>query len=33
MRQIADEKNIPYESVLETVATALSAAYRKDFGV
>ncbi|MBP9762665.1 hypothetical protein KBD34_03535, partial [Patescibacteria group bacterium] len=32
MRQIADEKNIPYESVLETVATALSAAYRKDFG-
>ncbi len=32
MRQIADEKNIPYESVLDTVATALSAAYRKDFG-
>jgi N utilization substance protein A len=32
MRQIADEKNIPYESVLETVSTALSAAYRKDFG-
>jgi N utilization substance protein A len=32
MRQIADEKNIPYESVLETVETALAAAYRKDFG-
>ena len=32
MRQIADEKNIPYEAVLETVSTALSAAYRKDFG-
>lgn len=32
MRQIADEKNIPYEAVLETVCTALSAAYRKDFG-
>ncbi len=32
MKQIADEKNIPYESVLETVETALAAAYRKDFG-
>lgn len=32
MRQIAEEKNIPYESVLETVETALGAAYRKDFG-
>ncbi len=32
MKQIADEKNIPYESVLETVESALSAAYRKDFG-
>ncbi len=32
MKQIADEKNIPYESVLETVAMALAAAYRKDFG-
>lgn len=32
MRQIADEKNIPYEAVLDTVCTALSAAYRKDFG-
>lgn len=32
MRQICDEKNIAYESVLETVESALSAAYRKDFG-
>ncbi len=32
MKQIADEKNIPYGSVLETVETALAAAYRKDFG-
>jgi N utilization substance protein A len=32
MRQIADEKNIPYESVLETVESALAAAFRKDFG-
>lgn len=32
MKQIAEEKNISYESVLETVQTALAAAYRKDFG-
>ncbi|MBP7133687.1 transcription termination/antitermination protein NusA [Patescibacteria group bacterium] len=32
MKQIAEEKNISYESVLETVETALGAAYRKDFG-
>ena len=32
MKQIAEEKNIAYESVLETVETALAAAYRKDFG-
>ena len=32
MRQICDEKNISYESVLETVEFALAAAYRKDFG-
>lgn len=32
MKQIAEEKNIPYESVLETVESALAAAYRKDFG-
>ena len=32
MRQICEEKNISYESVLETVESALAAAYRKDFG-
>lgn len=32
MKQIAEEKNISFDSVLETVQTALSAAYRKDFG-
>jgi len=32
MKQIAEEKNISYESVLETVESALAAAFRKDFG-
>ncbi len=32
MKQIAEEKNISFESVLDTVQTALAAAYRKDFG-
>lgn len=32
MKQIADEKGISFDSVLETVETALAAAYRKDFG-
>jgi N utilization substance protein A len=32
MKQIAEEKNIPYPAVLETVESALAAAYRKDFG-
>ena len=32
MKQIAEEKNIAYESVLETVESALAAAFRKDFG-
>lgn len=32
MKQICDEKNIPYEAVMETVESALGAAYRKDFG-
>lgn len=32
MKQIADEKNISFEAVLETVENALAAAYRKDFG-
>ena len=32
IKQICDEKNIPYDSVLETIEAALAAAYRKDFG-
>lgn len=32
IKQICDEKHIAYESVLETIESALSAAYRKDFG-
>lgn len=32
INQICDEKNIPYESVIETVKAALATAYRKDFG-
>lgn len=32
MKQISEEKNISYDSVLETVSSALAAAYRKDFG-
>jgi len=32
IRQICDEKNVSYESVLEAVESALAAAYRKDFG-
>lgn len=32
IKQICEEKNISYESVLETIEQALSAAYRKDFG-
>jgi len=32
IRQIADEKNIPYETVISTIEAALAAAYRKDFG-
>ena len=30
--QISEEKNIPAESVIETIEAALAAAYRKDFG-
>lgn len=30
--QIAEEKNIPFEKVIETIEAALAAAYRKDFG-
>lgn len=32
MRQICEEKGLSYESVLETIQSALAAAYRKDFG-
>lgn len=32
MRQISEEKNIPMESVIETIEAALAVAYRKDFG-
>jgi N utilization substance protein A len=32
MRQICEEKGLAYESVLETIESALAAAYRKDFG-
>jgi N utilization substance protein A len=32
MKQIADEKHIPMESIIHTVEAALAVAYRKDFG-
>lgn len=32
IEEICQEKNIPYESVIETIAAALAVAYRKDFG-
>ncbi len=32
MKQICDEKNISFEAVLETIESALGAAYRKDYG-
>ncbi len=32
IEQIAAEKNIPVEKIIETIEAALSAAYRKDFG-
>lgn len=32
LNQIAEEKGLPYEIILETVEAALAAAYRKDFG-
>jgi N utilization substance protein A len=32
IRQICEEKGLSYESVIETIESALSAAYRKDFG-
>lgn len=32
MKQICEEKNIPFESVVATVEAAMAVAYRKDFG-
>ena len=32
IKQICEEKNLSYKAVLETIESALSAAYRKDFG-
>lgn len=32
IKQICDEKGLSYEAVLETIESALAAAYRKDFG-
>ncbi|MFH1367058.1 MAG: transcription termination factor NusA [Patescibacteria group bacterium] len=32
IKQICEEKNISFESVIETIAAALAVAYRKDFG-
>ncbi|MBI3963666.1 MAG: transcription termination/antitermination protein NusA [Candidatus Kerfeldbacteria bacterium] len=32
IQQIVEEKNIPYDSVIETIEAALAVAYRKDFG-
>ncbi|MDD5043909.1 MAG: transcription termination factor NusA [Patescibacteria group bacterium] len=32
IKQISDEKGIPMEAVIETIESALAAAYRKDFG-
>lgn len=32
IQDICQEKNIPYESVIETIEAALAVAYRKDFG-
>jgi N utilization substance protein A len=32
IRAVCEEKGLSYESVIETIETALAAAYRKDFG-
>src|SRR3989338_8900904 len=32
VKQICDEKGVPFEAVIETIEAALAAAYRKDFG-
>ena len=31
-KQICEEKNISFESVIQTIEAALAVAYRKDFG-
>lgn len=32
IKQVAAERGIPIESVIESIKTALATAYRKDFG-
>jgi N utilization substance protein A len=32
IEQFCEEKNISYDSVIETIEAALAAAFRKDFG-
>ncbi|MFC1598104.1 NusA N-terminal domain-containing protein, partial [Patescibacteria group bacterium] len=32
IEQLCDEKNIPYDSVIESIEAALSVAYRKESG-
>ncbi|MBU0732507.1 transcription termination factor NusA [Patescibacteria group bacterium] len=32
IKQICEEKNIPYEAVIETIESALAVAYRKEYG-
>jgi len=32
IKQICEEKNVPYDSVIKTIEAALAVAYRKDFG-
>ena len=32
IRQICEEKGLEYDAVIETIETAMAAAYRKDFG-
>ncbi len=32
IRQVCEEKGLSYEAVIETIESALAAAYRKDFG-
>ena len=32
LRQVANERGIPVESILETISVAIASAYRKDYG-